>query len=99
MVSANNRLESVWRPSPSPLGVNCPTLQTIGSRACAAVDERPVAVTFLVFGIGLGLGVACAMMLREALSESETIPQSATRQGWDMLSRALPEAITRQFQA
>jgi len=66
------------------------------------IEERPIAATLVVFGVGLGVGAAIGMMIGGCMAErsiKESDYETLTQNVMDNLSRMVPDVIARQFRA
>jgi hypothetical protein len=99
MVSMNDRLKDQWQHAKSEAGSAWSAIQQLPENACAAVDERPLAMTFVAFGIGIGVGVGLGLVLQEMTQEAPVPAGSFTRQAWNTVRQAVPDAFARQFQS
>jgi hypothetical protein len=98
MVSINHRLKDQWENAKAEAGCAWSAVQNLPESALSAVDDRPLAMTFAAFGIGIGVGVALGMALQEMTRETPKPAESFTRQAFQAMSHALPEAWSRQMQ-
>lgn len=94
---AQDRRGDAWKAPGVMDGI--PSLQSIGTAAESLIDERPVATTLVVFGLGVGLGTAIGMMLSDCLvgRSKATNVETLTQNVMDGLSRMVPDVISRQF--
>ena len=76
-----------------------PTVKSLGTAAESVIEERPVAATLVVFGLGVGLGTAIGMMLSDCLVDRSKASkvESLTQNVMDGLSRMVPDVISRHF--
>jgi len=98
MVSINHRLKDQWDNAKAEAGCAWSAVQQLPESALSAVDNRPLAMTFAAFGVGIGVGVALGMVIHEMTTEAPKPPDSFTRQAFQAMSQALPEAWSRQMQ-
>jgi hypothetical protein len=74
-------------------------VEELNSRTAARsrefVEGSPVTSACIAFGVGLGLGVAIASLLSEALGREESTTERLGRQMLAAMSRVLPESVLR----
>lgn len=99
MVSINHRLKNQWDNAKAEAGSAWSAVRHLPETTLNAVDNRPLAMTFAAFGIGIGVGVALGMVIQESMAAAQSPPDSWTRQAVNAMSQALPEAWARQFRA
>ena len=69
------------------------TESAAGQAACQMVDHHPLASTFGMFGVGLGLGVAVGLLIAEYTAPESIRPLSFTEKTWDALAQVLPDSV------
>jgi len=76
---------------------------SIMSAPANVVQEYPISVALLVFGVGLGVGIMAGHALSDALAHAVQPPPTMTerlaRQIYDVVSQAVPESVARRFAA
>jgi len=97
MVSINNRLKGQWEHIQAEAGCAWSALQSLPHTARVAVDDRPVAMTFAAFGLGIGVGAALGLVIHEMSAAAPAPSGSFAREAFRAMSNALPEALSRHF--
>jgi hypothetical protein len=92
MVRANDRLRQQWKQAPAVVRGRAMRVQ---HGMAAVVDQRPVELTLLAFGMGLTLGVGMGLLMTESFLRQ---PGMGMRSTASALSRVLPESLARHFQ-
>lgn len=97
MEAAQDRLGGAWK-TPGVME-RVPSVKSIETAAESFIEERPVATTLVVFGLGVGLGTAIGMMLSDCFVDRSkaTKVESLTQNVMDGLSRMVPDVISRHF--
>ena len=97
METAQDRLGGAWK-TPGFME-KMPSVKSVEAAAESFIEERPVATTLVVFGIGVGLGTAIGLMLSDCLVDRSkaTKVETLTQNVMDGLSRMVPDVISRHF--
>ena len=86
MMPSTNRIERHWIP------------KQVADTAFATVDQYPLASTFTMFGIGLGVGVALGMLLAETVMP-EPARASFSNRTLDALAQYLPDSVMQTIRS
>lgn len=97
MDATQDRLGGAWKSSS--VMDRIPTVKSIEDAAESFIEERPLATTLVVFGLGVGIGTAIGMMLSDCLVDrsKSTRAETLTHNVMDSLSRMVPDVISRHF--